>query len=71
MRRHRKASKEEANARSLELAHRHGVEWEDWEDEFVMADNGLTMYQKAVKLGRGLFSVEGRKYREKKKKCNA
>ena len=47
------------NARSLELAHRQGQPWEDWEEEFVMTDNGLTVYQKAVKLGRSLCSVRG------------
>lgn len=53
----------EANARSLELAHRHGRPWEDWEDEFVLADNGLTMYQKAVKLGRGYRTTQNRKHK--------
>lgn len=46
---------------SLELAHRHGQPWEDWENEFVLANNGLTVYQKAVKLGRSYKSVEARR----------
>lgn len=50
----------EINKRSLELAHRQGQPWEDWEDEFVMTDNGLTNYQKAVRLGRSNDSVYGR-----------
>ena len=49
------------NVRSLELAHRRGKPWVDWEDEFVMADNGLTNYQKAVKLGRSYNSVANRR----------
>lgn len=49
------------NARSLELAHRNGQLWEDWEDEFVLSDNGLTNYQKAVKIGRSYHSVISRK----------
>lgn len=56
----------ETNARSRELAHRHGLPWEDWEDEFVMADNGLTNYQKAVRLGRTYASVTSRPMRLKK-----
>ena len=48
------------NNRSLELAHRQGQPWEDWEHEFVMADNGLTVYQKAAKLGRTYYSVRTR-----------
>lgn len=51
----------EANKRSLELAHRQGQPWEDWEDEFVLSDNGLTMYQKAVKLGRSFEAARSRK----------
>lgn len=57
----------EVNARSLELAHRQGLPWEDWEDEFVLADNGLTDYQKAVKLGRSFSSIKNRKGRLKRK----
>ena len=53
--------RKEANDRSLELAHRHRQPWEDWEDEFVMADNELTIYQKAVKLGRTRASVNDRR----------
>ena len=52
-----------ANDRSLEVAHRQGLPWEDWEDEFIIADNGLTLYQKAVKLERSLFSLKGRRCR--------
>lgn len=51
----------EENERSLEVAHRNGLPWEDWEDKFVLADNGLTIYQKAVKLGRSFYSVRNRK----------
>lgn len=51
----------ETNDRSLELAHRHGLPWEDWEDEFVASDNGLTSYQKAIKLGRSLYSTRQRR----------
>lgn len=42
--------RKEIQKRSLECAHRQGQPWEDWEDEFVLSDNGLTEYQKAVKL---------------------
>lgn len=49
------------NNRSLEFAHNKSKRWEDWEDDFVLADNGLTNYQKAVKLGRSLYSLVGRK----------
>ena len=58
----RRASRraQECNNRSLEIAYRHGLPWEDWEDDFVMADNGLTDYQKAVKLGRSYKSVNSR-----------
>lgn len=51
----------ERNNRSLELAHRQGLPWEDWEDRFVLADNGLTEYQRAVKLGRSCSSIQTRK----------
>lgn len=57
----------EINSRSLELAHRQHQPWEDWEDEFVLADNGLTMYQKAAKLGRSYSSVRSHKVRLKQK----
>lgn len=60
----------EANDRSLELAHRQGLPWEDWEDKFVMVDNGLTEYQKAVKLGRSYQSVRGRKRNLRNKSKN-
>lgn len=60
----------EANARSLELAHRQGLPWEDWEEEFVLTDNGLTDYQKAVKLGRSYESVRVRKTQIRKKARN-
>lgn len=53
----------EDNLRSLELAHNNGKPWEDWEYEFVMADNGLTLYQKAVKLGRSFYAVKTGKKR--------
>ena len=53
--------RQEANSRSLELAHRQGLPWEDWEEKFVLADNELTNYQKAVKLGRTYGSVITRK----------
>lgn len=56
----------EVNYRSSELAHKQKQPWEDWEEEFVMADNGLTQYQKAVKLGRSLYSVRSRLYRLRK-----
>ena len=51
----------EVNDRSLELAHRQRQPWEDWEEEFVLADNGLTTYQKAVRLNRSYYSVCHRK----------
>ena len=51
----------QSNDRSLELAYRNGLPWEDWEDGFVLAENGLTNYQKAVKLGRSLYSIKTRK----------
>lgn len=51
----------ENNSRSLELAHRNGVPWEDWEDEFILADNGFTNYQKSVKLGRSFYALNSRK----------
>lgn len=57
----------EANERSLELAHRQGLPWADWEDEFVMADNDLTVYQKAVKLERSYSSVASRRRGLRKK----
>lgn len=80
-RRHREANKKqcnrrgikrsaEINARSLELAHRHRLPWEDWEDEFILSDNGLTNYQKAVKLGRSCRSVVERKVKLRKKSRN-
>ena len=59
-----------ANARSLELAHRKGLPWEDWEDEFVMVDNGLTCYQKAVKIRRSYRSVMQRRVDIRKKARN-
>lgn len=62
--------RKEVNKRSLEIANRHRFPWEDWEDEFVMADNGLTEYQKAVKLGRSYSSVRGRKAYLRKKSTN-
>lgn len=52
----------ENNLRSLELAHNNGKPWEDWEDEFIKADNGLTLYQKAVKLGRSYYAIRRMKY---------
>lgn len=58
------------NNLSLELAHRQGQPWEDWEDEFVMADNGLTIYQKAVKLGRSRSSVHNKQFRLREKARN-
>lgn len=66
-RRVRKKDKE-VNARSLELAHRHRCPWEDWEDDFVLADNGLTEYQKAIKLGRSRASIGSRRQKLRKKK---
>lgn len=59
-----------ANERSLELAYRQGFPWEDWEEVFVLADNGLTHYQKAIKLGRSLRSVKGKRVRLRKKARN-
>lgn len=56
----------ERNDRSLEFAHRQGLPWEDWEDEFVFADNGLTCYQKAVNLGRAYRSIIYRRSRLRK-----
>ena len=53
---------QEMNERSLELANRKWHPWEDWEEEFVLSDNGLTNYQKAVKLGRSFVSVKEKKY---------
>lgn len=58
------------NTSSLELANRKGSPWEDWEDEFVLADNGLTAYQKAVKLERSYSSVATRRRNLKKKARN-
>ena len=58
------------NEQSLELAHRHRLHWEDWEDEFVLSDNGLTNYQKAVKLERGFLAVKCRKRKLRKKAQN-
>lgn len=60
----------EINSRSLELAHRSGLPWEDWEDEFILSDNGLTNYQKTVKLGRSLYSLSARKTYLRKKAKN-
>lgn len=51
----------EVHARSLEVAHRQRWPWEDWEDEFILADNGLTVYQKAVKLERSYYSIRNRR----------
>lgn len=68
-RRYKKRLKED-NLRSLEFAHNKGKPWEDWEDEFVMADNGLTLYQKAVKLGRSFYALRQRKEKIRKKACN-
>lgn len=68
--RQRKKRLRSTNDRTLELAHRQRLPWEDWEDEFVMADNGLTEYQKAVNLGRSYDSVKGRKYQIRKKARN-
>lgn len=67
--RYRETSKitKKINERSLEFAQRQRLPWEDWEDEFVMADNGLTVYQKAVKLERSYRSVSNRKSRLRKK----
>ena len=56
----------EANNRSLELAHKKYLPWEDWEIEFVMADNGLTDYQKAVKLGRTYYSIRTKRIESRK-----
>lgn len=61
---------EECNARALEMAHRQGLPWEDWEDKFVLEDNGLTNYQKAVKLGRSYRSVGNRRCRLREKTRN-
>lgn len=58
------------NELSLELAYRQGLPWEDWEDEFVMADNGLSHYQKSVKLERSLYSVMSRRANLRKKARN-
>lgn len=66
-RRKRKRDKED-NLRSLELAHNNGKPWEDWEDEFILADNGLTYYQKAVKLGRSYYAIKYRKFAALKRK---
>lgn len=65
---HRKSKRRdrETNARSLELAHRQGIPWEDWECEFITADNGLTTYQKAVKLGRSYNSVQSKQVKLRK-----
>lgn len=46
-----------------------GNPWEDWEELFIMADNGLSIFQKAVKLGRTYESVcTRRKYLRKRQK---
>lgn len=62
LRQTKERSKKE-NERSLQLASRHRKPWEDWEIEFVLEDNGLTNYQKAVKLGRSYHTVKS--YRKK------
>ncbi|TRX43725.1 hypothetical protein [Corynebacterium guaraldiae] len=66
VRRRNKEYRKEINNRSLELAHRQGLPWEDWEYEFIMVDNGLTIYQKAVKLGRSYTSVKIQRHRIRK-----
>lgn len=58
------------NECSLEIAYRQGLPWEDWEDEFVAADNGFTVYQKAVKLERSYCSVKHKQIRLRKKSRN-
>lgn len=55
------------NERSLECAHRQGLPWEDWEDDFILADNGLTCYQKSVKLERTYCAIRARLARLRKK----
>lgn len=70
LQRNRARHVKEMNESSLELAHRQGLPWEDWEDEFILTDNGLTWYQKAVKLGRSFVSVTARKNRLRKKAKN-
>ena len=57
---------QEMNNRSLELAHRNRQPWEDWESEFIVSENGLTDYQKAVKLGRSYYSIRTQRNRLKK-----
>lgn len=37
--------------------------WTPGEDAFILANNGMTMYQKAVELGRTLASFQGRRQR--------
>ncbi len=69
-RRRKAKSAVEANNRSLELAHRKGLPWEDWEVEFVLANNGLTNYQKAVRLGRSYYTVRFMKSYLRKKARN-
>lgn len=63
--------RQETQNRSLELAHRKRLPWEDWEDEFLLADNGLTRYQKAVKLGRSFSSTENRRRVLRRKSARA
>lgn len=63
-------SMRKSNNRSLEFAHRKGQPWKDWEDEFVLADNGLTNYQKSVKLGRTYYATRERRKNLKERARN-
>lgn len=39
-----------------------GTRWSSEEDALIMADNGMTMFQKAIELGRTYASVNNRRY---------
>ena len=45
------------------LASKKGVPYSPEEDALILADNGMTIYQKAIELGRTHWSVEKRKRR--------
>ena len=47
------------------LASKKGVPYSPEEDALILADNGMTIYQKAIELGRTYYSVKARKQRHR------
>ena len=47
------------------LASKKGAPYSPEEDALILADNGMTIYQKAIELGRTYYSVKARKQRHR------